>query len=333
MANPYIYSISADMPGGAVNGARLHKEIVASAIATTLVGIGVVSDVLTVVFTGDLSAGDKTILDNDATGPSGGLLAAHDNSATPEVITLIVEFDPEINAVDAPKGSKIIWGHNWYCKEDDGLSTNVAWQGHVDLRTGEAGGSGISLVAYPSDPTMVKGDVVLVEQSGVIEQLFYDGTNKHLIGQSKGADIGHFYLSGVGASAAMAPGTPKNIFKGCTLTDGGLNGANWVAQGTGETVEIKYKGIRTKIFKVTAPINFTSNEAARLYSLQLSKTGSIDAKSKTQAKLVTGADGVTIFIDFVISMATNDTLRFMIDSDAGTPIATPRTAPILAVPL
>lgn len=249
-------------------------------------------------------------------------------------VVIEVDADPEITAVDAPMGSLIIWGHNWYCKEDDGLSTNAAMQGHVDLRAGEAGGSMWNLVPFAADPTMVNDDLVLVEQSGIIELLFHDGTNKHLLAQSKGADVGHFYLSAVGASAAMAPGTPKNLFSGSTIADAGLKGANWVIQGTGETVEIKYIGIRTKVFRVTAPINFTSDEAARTYDLTLKKNSdAVDAKSLTQAKLATGADGVTLFMNFLISLATNDTLRFMIDSDAGTPIATPRTAPILVTPL
>lgn len=82
MANPYIYSVSADMPGGAVNEEKLHAEIVASAIATTLDSVRADMNVLTITFTGDLSAGDKTILDGDIIGPAGGLLAAHDNTAT-----------------------------------------------------------------------------------------------------------------------------------------------------------------------------------------------------------------------------------------------------------
>ncbi len=82
MPNPYVYSISADMPGGAVNEAKLHAEIVASAIATTLNSVRTDMNVLTITFTGDLSAGDKTILDGDTTGPAGGLLAEHDNGAT-----------------------------------------------------------------------------------------------------------------------------------------------------------------------------------------------------------------------------------------------------------
>ena len=81
MPNPYVYSIADDLPGGAVNPTKLHAEIVASAIASqTLVGIHGSGDVLTLEFTGDLSAGDKTILDADTTGPAGGLLAGHDNT-------------------------------------------------------------------------------------------------------------------------------------------------------------------------------------------------------------------------------------------------------------
>ena len=182
MTNPYTYSIASDMPSGAVNLARLHKEIVASSIATTLVGIGVVSDVLTVEFTGDLSTGDKTILDNDATGPSGGLLAAHDNSAAPEVETIVTEADPEITAVNAKKGSKIVWGDAWYVKLDDGLSTNVALQGTITTDSGQAGGFLFNFAEYTTDPvTPIAGDLWIRNTASVRRLVFYDGTNKHAV--------------------------------------------------------------------------------------------------------------------------------------------------------
>ncbi len=63
MPNPYIYSISADMPSGAVNEGKLHVEIDASAIGTELLSVQANGNVLTITFTGDLSVGDKTIFD------------------------------------------------------------------------------------------------------------------------------------------------------------------------------------------------------------------------------------------------------------------------------
>lgn len=76
----YTYSIANDMPAGAVNTTKLAVEIQASGIVTALERIDTSGDVLKVIFKAALSAGDKTLLDNDATGPSGGLLAAHDNT-------------------------------------------------------------------------------------------------------------------------------------------------------------------------------------------------------------------------------------------------------------
>ena len=95
MANPlFDFDILADMPGaptGVVNESTLHDEIGASAISPALLSIRVDGNNLKISFASALSAGEVTILFGDVTGPSGGLLAAHDNSATPEVETIVVE--------------------------------------------------------------------------------------------------------------------------------------------------------------------------------------------------------------------------------------------------
>jgi hypothetical protein len=84
----YTYAVSTDFPGAAVNSSKLHAEIQASAIVTALGGISNSGDVLGITFKDALSAGDKTLLDNDvATGSlAGGLIAAHDNSASPSTV-------------------------------------------------------------------------------------------------------------------------------------------------------------------------------------------------------------------------------------------------------
>lgn len=87
----YTYSIANDFPGGAVNTTNLTTEIQASSIVTALDRIDTSADVLDIWFKDALSTADKTTLDNDATGPSGGLIAAHDSSATvqpPETVSL-----------------------------------------------------------------------------------------------------------------------------------------------------------------------------------------------------------------------------------------------------
>lgn len=75
----YPYSKSADFPGGAIDSSNLVDEIAASSIATGLNRIDVTGNDISIVFASALSAGDKTTLDNDTTGPAGGLIAAHDN--------------------------------------------------------------------------------------------------------------------------------------------------------------------------------------------------------------------------------------------------------------
>ena len=330
----YTFSVASDMPGGAVNLVKLDAEIIASAIATALTRTRTDVDVLTITFDDALSAGDETILHGDITGPAGGLLAAHDNGEIPEVRTLVVEADPEVTAVDAPQGSWIIWGHTVYCKEDDGLSTNVALQGHMDLRAGEAGGSTWNFVPFAADPTLVNNDLVLVEQSGIIELLFHDGTIVHLLAQSKGADIGHFYASVGGAVDIITPATFENLLKGCTLADAGLLGANWAIVNAGtDTVGFKYTGVRTKLYKLELDVNFTADEDGDVFEIQYAKNGTKDAKSFVKAECGVGADGISMRLPFVISAATDDVVSFMIDSSAGTPIVTVRTAPVLVTPL
>jgi hypothetical protein len=78
----YTYSIASDFPGGAANTTNLTTEIQASSIVTALDRIDVAGDVLDIWFKDALSTADKTTLDNDAIGPAGGLIAAHDNSVT-----------------------------------------------------------------------------------------------------------------------------------------------------------------------------------------------------------------------------------------------------------
>ena len=76
----YSYSLSNDFPGGQINPTKLHDEILQSSIATQLDGVTTNNDTVSITFLDVLSAGEKTTLDNDVTGPAGGLIAAHDNS-------------------------------------------------------------------------------------------------------------------------------------------------------------------------------------------------------------------------------------------------------------
>lgn len=81
----YTYSIAGDFPGGAVNTTKLDAEIRASVIVIALQRIDTTGDVIDIVFKDVLSSGDKTLLDGDTTGPAGGLIAAHDNTDSPQI--------------------------------------------------------------------------------------------------------------------------------------------------------------------------------------------------------------------------------------------------------
>jgi hypothetical protein len=97
----YTYSVASDMPGGAINAGNLLAELSISSIVTALERIDLDGDVLDIIYKDALSAGDKTTLDGDATGPAGGLLAAHDNS--PSAPRQVVHLDsPHTNVDDLP---------------------------------------------------------------------------------------------------------------------------------------------------------------------------------------------------------------------------------------
>ena len=85
----YSYTISTDFPGGLVNETKLKNEIDSSSISIALDRIDTEGDIIYIIFVDALTTGDKTILDNDTTGPAGGLIAAHDNS--PILITNFTE--------------------------------------------------------------------------------------------------------------------------------------------------------------------------------------------------------------------------------------------------
>lgn len=79
----YNYAISTDFPGGKINPGKLDVEIRRSAIATSLRHVATTGNTVAIVFAASLSVGDKTLLDGDVAGPAGGLIAAHDNTASP----------------------------------------------------------------------------------------------------------------------------------------------------------------------------------------------------------------------------------------------------------
>jgi hypothetical protein len=82
----YTYSVANDFPGGAVDTSNLWEEISASGSGITIQLDDIQidpnnddADRIDIIFKNALSTGEKTTLDNDTTGPAGGLIAAHDN--------------------------------------------------------------------------------------------------------------------------------------------------------------------------------------------------------------------------------------------------------------
>ena len=120
----YTYSIAADMPGGAVNPSNLQSEIQNSDITISLDGINTSGDVLDIVFNDALPAADKTLLDGDATGPAGGLLAAHDNGPTVDIQLV------DLSTPHGPDGAPVVQSRvnqlgYYLCDRDVKLKTAV----------------------------------------------------------------------------------------------------------------------------------------------------------------------------------------------------------------
>jgi hypothetical protein len=112
----YSYTVSTDFPSGAVNTDKLETEIQASSIVTALERIDLAGDDIDIVFKDSLSTGDKTTLDNDTTGPAGGLIAAHDNTDSPATDEVVLkdarqETDGRIRVYQTarPVGTKLIY--------------------------------------------------------------------------------------------------------------------------------------------------------------------------------------------------------------------------------
>lgn len=86
----YTYNITNDLPSGSCNPGKLHIEIDASSIVTSLLRVDttggiynkgqVTGGTLNITFADALSAGEKTTLDGDLANPAGGLLASNDNT-------------------------------------------------------------------------------------------------------------------------------------------------------------------------------------------------------------------------------------------------------------
>ena len=92
----YTYSITNDFPNGKLNSTKLVQEINASSIVTALIGVNTRGDVCNILFKAELSAADKTILDGNTTHPAGGLIAAHDNTPSPNEIIPVVFPTPQL---------------------------------------------------------------------------------------------------------------------------------------------------------------------------------------------------------------------------------------------
>jgi hypothetical protein len=107
METTYTYSIASDFPGGVADTGNLVFEIQASAIVIALKSAikdpnGDNADRIDITFRDALSAGDKTILDGNTTGPAGGLIAVHDNTVIDDKTHVVVD---EFMDKTGPEGS------------------------------------------------------------------------------------------------------------------------------------------------------------------------------------------------------------------------------------
>jgi hypothetical protein len=104
MAETTYSYVAADFAGSKLNPTHLTAEIRASSIVTALDRIDTVGGTTSqgavinptsvdIVFKDALATGDKTTLDNDTTGPAGGLIAASDNGPTTLTDIQTVCFD------------------------------------------------------------------------------------------------------------------------------------------------------------------------------------------------------------------------------------------------
>jgi hypothetical protein len=165
----YTYSISADFPDGAVHTGRLDAELRAATFSSaSFLRLDGEGNALDVIFSGALSGADKTTLDGDATGPAGGLIAAHDNSPMSQDVVYVQmvdaqgavkqwPIDPDGNLRIVPEplaGSKFnVISVNWCDKcswyetsvkvtdealtdSGDGLTFNSAHTSWIDMKHG-----------------------------------------------------------------------------------------------------------------------------------------------------------------------------------------------------
>jgi hypothetical protein len=110
----YSYTISTDFPGGAVNVEKLENEIQTSSIVTALDGINVAGDSIDINFKDALSTADKTTLDNDVIGPAGGLIAAHDNTASQPIEKVEINNSPIVIPRKSASTSRVYsFSPNW----------------------------------------------------------------------------------------------------------------------------------------------------------------------------------------------------------------------------
>jgi hypothetical protein len=140
-AQTYSYTVSTDFPGGEADVANLILEIGNSAIVTALDDIQLSGDSMDIIFKAALSAGDKTILDGDTTGPAGGLIAAHDSVAKDDPLVMAPVF-----AIDAHRAQ--LDGHSLSCEADDWCVTDMSLPRDLHLQEAFAVWEGAKIGDY-----------------------------------------------------------------------------------------------------------------------------------------------------------------------------------------
>ena len=98
MASSFQYSIANDTLNGSLAQDKLHDEIRSSSIVTSLSGVTVSGDSMTIDFQSDLSAGDETILT--------GIVNSHDGVLGPnDPVKVQVSGQPPFSDKVLPNGT------------------------------------------------------------------------------------------------------------------------------------------------------------------------------------------------------------------------------------
>lgn len=228
------------------------------------------------LISGDTDVGEMTAqekFDVDAAEP------ATVNSA----VIVTVTANPEVTAVDAVKGSLIIWGCLLYIKQDDGPTTNVAIVGQVNQRDTASGGALWCLVPYSADPAAPKkNDLWLREVDGKTSLLFYNGAEARILAMSPVpfARVYRDALQGTTHNVAKILDFTNERWDNDNIHDNLVNNSRLYARTAGKYI-------------ISASVTFDSNSSGKR-RLSLKLDGGDLIANKNLRAMATGKTSLTI---------------------------------------